>query len=270
MRQRLKKKGRYILDMKMLMTRFITLTVLALVGIALPVGLTSGAQTGKIVDHAIYGELLQKHVSMGKVNYAGFKSDEVQLDQYLKRLEKVESKELSSNEQFAFYANAYNAWTIKLILSRYPGVKSIKDLGGLFQSPWKKKIVKIDGRVLSLDDLEHNILRPRFGDPRVHFAINCAAKSCPPLHSEPFRGAILDQQLNDATRSFLNDPTSYRLEGDALYVSRIFKWFTEDFKDGVFGFYLKYATGDLKKELETRQDKISVKYLGYDWSLNGK
>ncbi len=101
-------------------------------------------------------------------------------------------------------------------------------------------------------------------------AINCAAKSCPPLLSEPFRGDILDQQLHDATRSFLNNPTSYRLEGNELYVSRIFKWFAEDFKDGIFSFYLKYATGDLKKELETKQDKISVKYLAYDWSLNGK
>jgi hypothetical protein len=254
----------------MLMTRSITVTVFALIVITLPVGSASWAEKGPVVDHGIYGALLKKHVNDGKVNYAGFKSDETQLDRYLKQLEKIDSKGLSPNEQFAFYANAYNAWTIKLILSGYPGVKSIKDLGGLFQSPWKKKFVKIDGRVLTLDDLEHNILRPRFGDPRVHFAINCAAKSCPPLRSEPFLSAILDQQLNDATRSFLNNPTSYRLEDDALYVSRIFKWFAEDFKNGVFGFYLKYATGDLKKELENNQEKISVKYLAYDWSLNGK
>ncbi len=254
----------------MLITRTIMVTVFSLIIIAVPAGRTSRAETGPVVDHGIYGELLNKHVSAGKVNYAELKSDEAQLDRYLKQLEKVDSAGLSRHEQFAFYANAYNAWTIKLILSGYPGVKSIKDLGGLFQSPWKKKFVKIDGRVLTLDDVEHKILRPRFGDPRVHFAINCAAKSCPPLLSEPFRGDILDQQLHDATRSFLNNPTSYRLEGNELYVSRIFKWFGEDFKDGIFSFYLKYATGDLKKELETKQDKISVKYLAYDWSLNGK
>ncbi len=254
----------------MLITRTIMVTVFSLIIIAVPVGRTSRAETGPVVDHGIYGELLNKHVSAGKVNYAELKSDEAQLDRYLKQLEKVASAGLSRHEQFAFYANAYNAWTIKLILSGYPCVKSIKDLGGLFQSPWKKKFVKIDGRVLTLDDVEHKILRPRFGDPRVHFAINCAAISCPPLLSEPFRVDILDQQLHEATRSFLNNPTSYRLEGNELYVSRIFKWFGEDFKDGVFSFYLKYATGDLKKELETKQDKISVKYLAYDWSLNGK
>jgi hypothetical protein len=254
----------------MLMARTIMVTVFSLIIITVPVALTSWAETGPVVDHGIYGELLKKHVGAGKVNYAGFKSDEAQLDRYLKQLEKVDAAGLSRHEQFAFYVNAYNAWTIKLILSGYPGIKSIKDLGGLFQSPWKKKFVKIDGRVLTLDDVEHNILRPRFGDPRVHFAINCAAKSCPPLLSEPFRGDILDRQLNKATRSFLNNPTSYLLEGNELYVSRIFKWFAEDFKDGVFSFYLKYTTGDLKKELEIKQDKIRVKYLAYDWSLNGK
>jgi hypothetical protein len=253
----------------MLMTRTIIVTVSSIIMAAMPAGLTSWAETGPVVDHGVYGVLLKKYVSAGNVNYAGFKSDEAQLDRYLRQLAKVDSASLSRQEQFAFYANAYNAWTLKLILSGYPGVKSIKDLGGLFQGPWKKKFVQIDGSVLTLDDVEHSILRPRFGDPRVHFAINCAAKSCPPLRSEPFRGDILDRQLDDATRSFLNSPTSYRLEGNALYVSRIFKWFAEDFKDGVLGLYLRYATGDLKKELENKSDRIIVKYLAYDWSLNG-
>jgi hypothetical protein len=253
----------------MLMTRTIIVTVFSIIMAAMPAGLTSWAEAGPVVDHGVYGVLLKKYVSAGNVNYAGFKSDEAQLDRYLRQLAKVDSASLSRQEQFAFYANAYNAWTLKLILSGYPGVKSIKDLGGLFQGPWKKKFVQIDGSVLTLDDVEHSILRPRFGDPRVHFAINCAAKSCPPLRSEPFRGDILDRQLDDATRSFLNSPTSYRLEGNALYVSRIFKWFAEDFKDGVLGLYLRYATGDLKKELENKSDRIIVKYLAYDWSLNG-
>jgi len=254
----------------MLMTRTLIVTVFSLINITIPVGLMPLAEPGPVVDHGIYGELLKKHVRAGTVNYAGFKSDEAQLDHYLRQLGKVDPEALSRSEQFAFYANAYNAWTLKLILSGYPGVKSIKDLGNLFQSPWKKKFVKINGRVLTLDEVEHSILRPRFGDPRVHFAINCAAKSCPPLRSEPFHGDILDRQLNQATISFLNNPRSYRLEGNQFYVSRIFKWFAEDFKGGVFSFYLQYAAGDLKKELETKQDKISVKYLEYDWSLNGK
>jgi hypothetical protein len=254
----------------MLMTRSILIGLFALIAITVPAGQAAWGGPGPVVDHGIYGELLKNYVRGGVVNYAGFKSNEAQLDQYLKQLGRVDPEALSRSEQFAFYANAYNAWTIKLILSCYPGVKSIKDLGSLFQSPWKKKLVKINGRVLTLDDVEHSILRPRFGDPRVHFAINCAAKSCPALRSEPFRGDILDQQLNEATISFLNNHRSYRLEGNRLYVSRIFKWFAEDFKEGVFSFYLQYATGDLKKELEPRQDKISVTYLDYDWSLNGQ
>ena len=232
-------------------------------------GLQSIASTETVVDNGLYGELLKKYVRDGKVDYAGFKSEEAKLDRYLKILENVDPEKLSRNEQFAFYANAYNAWTIKLILSGYPDVTSIKDLGSLLKSPWKKKIVRIDGEVVSLDHVEHEILRPRFGDPRVHFAINCAAKSCPPLRSEPFSGAILDQQLDDSTRSFINDPKSYRLEDNELYVSRIFKWFSEDFNDDIYGFFLKYATGDLAKELEAKAGRIVVKYLHYDWSLNG-
>jgi hypothetical protein len=230
--------------------------------------LQSIASTETVVDNSLYGELLTKYVRDGKVDYAGFKTEEAKLDRYLNTLENVDSKRLSRNEQFAFYANAYNAWTIKLILSGYPGVTSIKDLGSLIKSPWKKKIVRIDGEVISLDHVEHEILRPHYKDPRVHFAINCAAKSCPPLRPEPFSGNILDRQLDDSTRSFINNPKSYRLEDNELYVSRIFKWFSEDFNDDVFGFFLKYAAGNLKKELEAKSERINVKYLQYDWSLN--
>ena len=230
--------------------------------------LQSTASTETLVDNSLYGELLKKYVRNGKVDYAGFKTEEAKLDRYIKILENVDPEKLSRNEQFAFYANAYNAWTIKLILSGYPGVTSIKDLGSLIKSPWKKEIVRIDGEVISLDHVEHEILRPRYRDPRVHFAINCAAKSCPPLRPEPFSGNFLDRQLDDSTRSFINDPQSYRLEDNELYVSRIFKWFSEDFNDDVFGFFLKYATGNLKKELEAQSERINVKYLEYDWSLN--
>ena len=222
------------------------------------------------VDQGLYATLLSKYVKSGIVNYQGFKNDEENLDQYLKVLEKIDTGTLSRNEKFAFYINAYNAWTIKLILSAYPDVKSIKDLGSLFKSPWKKKICRIDGKIMTLDDLEHNILRPRFKDPRVHFAINCAAKSCPPLRSEPYRGNELDQQLDKMTKAFINGPVNNRLEDHTLYVSRIFKWFKEDFDDDIVDFFLKYAKTDLKGGLEAKRVKIKVKYLDYDWSLNGK
>lgn len=228
---------------------------------------TGSSENG--VDNTIYAELLGKYVKDGVVNYKGFKNEESVLDRYLKVLEEVDSKLLSHNDKFAFYINAYNAWTIKLILSGYPGIKSIKDLGSLFKSPWKKKICRIDGEIITLDDIEHNILRPRFKDPRVHFAINCAAKSCPPVRSEPYRGGELDQQLGEMTRAFVNDLERNRLENHTLYVSSIFKWFAEDFNKDIVGFFLKYAKGDLKEQLEANKEKIRVKYLDYDWALNG-
>ena len=221
------------------------------------------------MDHSLYGELLSKDVNNGVVDYQGFKNEEAKLDEYLTVLENTNVSELSRDERFAFYVNAYNAWTIKLILSAYPGIKSIKDLGNIFKSPWEKEIVRINGRVLSLDDIEHDILRAQFKDPRVHFAINCASKSCPPLIPEPYRGSTLNRQLDNATRAFINDPKSNYLKGNQLYVSRIFKWFSEDFNDDVVGFFLKYAEGDFKKELEAKKDELKIVYLDYDWSLNG-
>jgi len=235
-----------------------------------PVGFMPQGWSEISVDHSIYATLLKKYVNQGHVDYRGFKTEETKLDEYLKILEKTDSKNLSRNEQFAFYINAYNAWTIKLILSSYPGVKSIKDLGSILKSPWEKKICRIDGEVLTLDDIEHNILRPRFKDPRVHFAINCAAFSCPPLRFEPYLGSILDRQLDMAASTFINNPKRNYLNGSTLFVSKIFKWFSKDFNKDVIGFFLKYARDDFKEELEAKRDKIKVKYLHYDWSLNVK
>ena len=122
---------------------------------------------------------------------------------------------------------------------------------------------------MTLDDIEHTILRPRFKDPRVHFAINCASKSCPPLRAEPYSGSRLDLQLNDATKKFINDTKSNFLSGTTLYASRIFKWFGEDFNGDIIGFFITHATGDFKKKLTSNKDDIRIEYLDYDWSLNG-
>ena len=227
----------------------------------------SGARA-EAVDYGTYAELLQAHVRDGVVDYAGFKADEARLDDYLARNGRVNPESLSREDRFAYYINAYNAWTIKLILTGYPGVKSIKDLGSLLQSPWKKPFVKIDGRTLTLDEIEHSILRPQFKDARVHFAIVCASKGCPPLIAQPYRGAVLDEQLNRVTTAFLNRPGNYRLEGDRFEVSSIFKWFGEDFGN-LFDFYIRYAQGDLKQALQSGRDRIRIGYLDYDWSLNG-
>jgi len=221
------------------------------------------------VDHSLYGNLLGKYVRQGKVDYRGFKNEETRLDAYLKVLEDVDTKKLLRDERFAFYVNAYNAWTIKLILGAYPDIESIKDLGSLFRSPWKKKIARIDGDLLTLDQIEHDILRAQFRDPRVHFAVNCASKGCPPLRAEPYRGKDLAQQLDDMTRAFLNDPSHNYLKEHTLSVSKIFDWFEEDFNHDVVGFFLKYANGTLLKGLRANRENIRIEYLDYDWVLNG-
>ncbi len=230
----------------------------------------SCGQAQETADHNGYAALLKKYVKNGAVNYQGFKDEEAVLDKYLDVIEKTDTKDLPRDAQFAFYINAYNAWTVKLVLSGYPGIKSIKDLGGALKGPWKKEICRIDGKVMTLDDIEHAILRPRFEDPRVHFAICSASKSCPMLSSEPYQGNILNDQLDAAARSFISDPQKNRLDGNTLYMSSIFKWFADDFNNDVIAFFLKYAEGNLKDKLTAEKDKITVTYFDYDWSLNGE
>lgn len=221
------------------------------------------------MDHNIYADLLNRYVDDGVVDYAGFKAEDDRLDRYLSILERVDAGNLSKDERLAFYINAYNAWTIKLILGAYPGVRSIKELGSLFRSPWKKKVARIDGKVLTLDAIEHGIMRPQLMDPRIHFAVNCASKSCPPLRSEPYRGAVLDRQFNEAARRFINDPRSNFLKDRTLHVSNIFDWYGEDFGGDVVGFFLIFADQEWKERIEAAGDRLRVEYLNYDWSLNG-
>ncbi len=233
-------------------------------------GATSAGWSAGTVDHSIYGELLGKYVRNGVVDYGGLKREEKTVNQYLEQLERTHTQDLSSNEQLAFYINAYNVKTIKLVLMGYPGIKSIKEMGSVWSSPWRKQLCKIDGKLMSLDDIENQIVRPRFQDPRTHFALNCASKSCPPLLSEPYRGDVLDRQLDSSSRAFINNPQRNYLKGNTLYVSKIFDWYAGDFKEGVFGFFMKFAEPNLKKQLEERADRIKIEYLDYDWSLNGE
>ena len=248
-----------------ILTRRITLlALLALVPLHV-----SAAAAPPTVDNSIYAGLLAKYVHNGVVDYKGFQSEEKQLDQYLAYLGTIVPSTLSRDGQMAFYINLYNASTIKLILTAYPGIKSIKDLGGFFTSPWEKEFVVLDGRKVSLDFIEHSILRPQFQDPRIHFAVNCASKSCPPLLSEPYVGSRLNAQLDQVTTAFINNPKDTYIRGNTLYVSPIFKWYREDFKNGVRAFVEKYARDGLKKEIAARGSNLDISYLDYDWSLNG-
>lgn len=230
---------------------------------------TPAAAATMTVDHTLFAELLKKYVQNGEVDYKGFQTEEKKLDQYLGILTQTDTRHLNRSEKFAFYINAYNAWTIKLILSGYPEIESIWDLGGrIFDKPFQKEFITIDQKTVSLDYIEHSILRPTFKDPRVHFAVNCASKSCPPLLSKPYLGETLDGQLDKATRAFVNDSEKNYLQDRTLYVSKIFKWFSGDFDDDPASFILKYASENLKSKINS-QKSLKVKYLDYDWSLNG-
>ncbi len=233
------------------------------------VPISSAAQPPE-VDHGLYASLLARYVQDGRVDYDGFQREEVVLDRYLEELARLDPERLPRAEQFALYVNAYNAWTIKLILTRWPRISSIKELGTWFRSPWKIPLVRLGGGLLTLDELEHEILRPRFRDPRVHFAVNCASRGCPPLAAEPFRGATLDAQLDRLTADFLNDPTRYRLAEPDFWVSSLFKWFAEDFPEGVVAFYLRYAREELRGRLLAGGQRLRLRYLDWDWSLNAR
>ena len=230
-------------------------------------GLSSGTPS---VDNTIWAELLDKHVTEQGVDYDGFQQDEAKLDQYLAILSSIDPADLSRNHQFAFYINAYNAFTIKLILTRYPGINSIKEIGSFFSNPWSKKFISLNGFTVNLDHIEHDILRPRFKDARVHFAINCAAKSCPPLLNAPYEGSTLETRLEERTKQFINNPANTFLKGSTLFVSKIFKWFADDFSENPLRFIRQHARGRLKQDLEKAAEngEITLQYLHYDWTLN--
>ncbi len=220
------------------------------------------------VDNRIYATLLKKHVTNEHVNYDGFQKDEKLLDDYLAILGHVNVNSLSKKGQFAFYINVYNAFTIKLILTKYPGINSIKEIGSFFTNPWNIKFISLQGKTVTLDHIEHKILRPRFKDPRVHFAINCASKSCPPLLDEPYDEKNLENQLNNQTRKFINDKRNTFLKKNTLFISKIFKWFQKDFADKPILFIRQHASDELKEKLDSSEGDVKISYLNYDWTLN--
>jgi len=244
-------------------------TILMILSLFLLIESTVSAESfSEKFDNQIYASLLKKHVVGKRVNYDGFKKDEKLLDEYLAILSQTDIKSLSGNTLFAFYINAYNAFTIKLILTKYPGINSIKEIGSFFSNPWNIKFISLQKRTVSLDYIEHDILRPKFKDPRVHFAINCASKSCPQLLDGPYEGRILETQLDSQARKFINDKKNTFIKGDTLFISKIFKWFRKDFSDNPVLFIKRYASTELKGELNSFGENINLEYLTYDWSLN--
>lgn len=234
--------------------------------------LTLSASTARSADmnNGPYSDLLRMYVKDGLVDYGGLAADREGLDTYLAQMSLVDPKALSRDSHMAFYINLYNAATLRLIVDHYP-VQSIKNIGSFFSSPWKLKVVSLHGEMVTLDHIEHDIVRPQFNDPRVHFAFNCSALSCPELLGVPFVGTTLDSQLESAVKGYINDGKNNYLDGTTLYVSKIFSWFSDDFPDDFVSWFTGYAQGNLKKaleQLEAEGRRPQVRYLKYNWGLN--
>jgi hypothetical protein len=209
---------------------------------------------------------LQKHVDeKGNVDYKTLKKEEATLDTYLTYLEKANTTSFSSaNAEKAFWINAYNAYTLKIILSNYP-LKSITKIKEKGKTAWKIPFVKVGGKTYTLDHVEHEILRKKFKDPRIHVGVNCASGSCPKLANFAFTAENIDAALEKLMKAFINDPTRNKLKKNSVQISEIFNWFKGDFTaDGsVIDYINKYANSKVNK-------KAKIKYLPYDWNLNGK
>tara|TARA_B100000809_G_scaffold255777_1_gene294813 strand:- start:1531 stop:2298 length:768 start_codon:yes stop_codon:yes gene_type:complete len=213
-------------------------------------------------NHETWNSLLKKNVnSLGKVNYKGMKLALPLLTKYLKHLnEKPPKSEWSKNEKLAYWINLYNASTVYLIASNYPTSSITKLNGG---KSWDKKFVKSGDKIYSLNQIENEIVRPRFKEPRIHAALNCAAVSCPNLLNEAFLASTLNNQLNKQSTVWVNDVTKNKLADSKIKVSQIFDWYAADFKagGGVVAFINKYATTKVSA-------KAKVSYLEYNWALN--
>ena len=239
-------------------------------------------------DHGQWDALLKQHVlplnggQATQVDYQGFADDKASLEGYLAELSQVTQAEfdrLSTDEQLAFLINAYNAWTVELILTKWPDLDSIKELGSFFRSPWSKSFIPLLGETRSLDDIEHVMIRAsdRYQDPRIHFAVNCASIGCPALRNQAYTGEQLEAQLEQQTQLFLEDRSRNRIEGGKLALSSIFKWYREDFEkgwkeyDSLESFLVNYAISLSLSPEDIRQfkeKKMSIRFLDYDWALN--
>lgn len=236
--------------------------------------------------HPAWNRLVQRHVidsadsHSTRVDYAGMGHDRAALTGYLRSLEAVSAEdyaEFGRDRQLAFLINAYNAFTVELILRHYPGLDSIRDIGGLFGNPWKIRFFRLLGRDRHLDDVEHGLIRAKgvFDEPLIHFAVNCAAADCPPLRSEAYVADRLTDQLRDQTRRFLGNRSINRFDADAgrLWVTPLLDWYGVDFGGhrGVRAWLSEHAEWlDLSAEQarSVANGTLKIGFTDYDWALN--
>lgn len=230
--------------------------------------------SGMAVDYAAWNGFLKRYggrTTGGRTVFAYARvtpADKAALSALIDRLEAVDVDRLSRPQQYAYWINLYNAATVEVVLGAYPvtSILNIKD--GLFPTgPWDRKVLTVKGMKLSLNNIEHGILRPIFKDPRTHFAVNCASVGCPNLALTAYEPASLNAQLDAASRAYVNDPRGFQAKGGRLVASRIFDWYGSDFGGpaGVLAFARQFADADTAKLLAGRK---TIDSYDYDWSIN--
>ncbi len=241
------------------------------------VWLAHDAKSSARIDHSAWTAFLRAYLRSGpdrvtRVAYGRVTAaDKAALAAYLDRLSNVAISRHARPVQLAYWINLYNALTVKVVLDRWP-VKSIRDISispGLFaRGPWGKKLIAVEGRALSLDDIEHRILRPIWRDPRIHYAVNCASIGCPNLAAVAYTADNADRLLSGGAVAYINHPRGVQVSGNRLVVSRIYRWFRADFggsEAAVIAHLKRYAKQPLRAKLEGRRE---IDGYRYDWSIN--
>lgn len=228
------------------------------------------------IDNADWAKILDKYVAfdpsgINRFNYAAMTvSDHAQLKKYISNLEKIDPLELNAPEQQAYWINFYNALTVNVVLDHYP-IHSIRDIkSGIFTpGPWDRILATVNNHPLTLNNIEHDILRAIWHDPRFHYAVNCASLGCPNLAHVPYSGARLHEQLDEASRDFINHPRAVSVRGKRVTLSKIYTWYSDDFGDGsapmILDHVAQYADVELKSKLAEDSD---IDGYQYDWRLN--
>lgn len=224
------------------------------------------------INHDAWDKILTSHAiaagdGVNRVDYKAIKTRvAAELKAYVKALEAITITEYPRDEQFAYWVNLYNAATVQVIIDNYP-LESIRDIGLLGQGPWKDKILKVEGKSLSLDDIEHGILRPIWKDVRIHYAVNCASIGCPNLALKAYRADTLEEMLEEAARAYINHPRGFNRIDGQLIASNIFEWYQSDWggEEDVLAHARKYAADETAALLK---DATAIDAYDYDWSLN--
>jgi Protein of unknown function, DUF547 len=248
-----------------------------LAGLALRLAVSFHAHAaGFDQSSALFDQVLKTYVKDARVDYVALKAHPQDLTRYLDQVAAVtkpEFKQWNEQQQIAFLLNAYNAYTLQLILDHYP-LNSIKDIGHIWSGPWDQPVVKLFGETTTLSTVENKMLRADYTEPRVHFAMVCASIGCPPLRSEAYVANRLDEQLNDQAKRFMANRSKNRVDAAnrIIYLSPIFKWYAEDFQKkagSVLQFVKPYWPEEERAAVEKLgQDNFEIRYTDYNWSLN--